>query len=183
MGLDGALLSKAADAAERMGEAERSLTLARADYHAAVRRLHLAGGSVREIGQALGISHQRVQQIVRGAGGSWWRRMWRTRRTPRDAVCTFCGKPPGEAAGLIAGPDVCICDACVARAAQALGPRLFGRDVLLAEGVHPHPACSFCGARRGADRPLAHAAEAALCTACLRACQEILAERGPAPAP
>lgn len=183
MGLDEALLERAEEAAERLGEAERTLMLARADYHAAVRRLHLAGGSVREIGEALGISHQRVQQIVRAAGGSWWRHTWRTRRTPRGAVCTFCARPPREAARLIAGPDVYICDACVERTARALGPRLFGRDVRLDEGAPSHGACSFCGEARSAERPLAHAARAALCTVCLHACQEILAGRAPADAP
>ena len=183
MELDEGLLGQAEEAAERLGEAERAAMLARADYRAAVRRLHLAGGSVRAIGRALGLSHQRVQQIVREAGGSWWRRVWRTRRPPRDAVCTFCGRAPREGASLIAGPEVFICDACVRRAAQAFGPRLFGRDVLLAEGAPAHPACGFCGIRRGTERPLAHEREAALCTACLHACQEILAGRGAPPAP
>ncbi|MCB0882268.1 MAG: hypothetical protein KDC33_08655, partial [Thermoleophilia bacterium] len=59
---------------EREHEAER----ARVDYQHSIRRLHADGGSLREIAEALGISHQRVHQIVdpgddprrgRGPGG------------------------------------------------------------------------------------------------------------------
>src|SRR2546425_707069 len=80
----------------RFAEAERQALLARGDYHTVVRRLHLGGGSLREIAQALGLSHQRVQQIVKGAGGSWWQRVWRTRMVGRDAVCTFCDRSSSE---------------------------------------------------------------------------------------
>src|SRR5437870_6176157 len=110
------LLERARAAQAAVAEAERQALLSRGVYHVAVRRLHLAGGSLREIAEALGVSHQRVQQIVNDAGGSWWRRVWRTRIVKRDAVCTYCGRPPGEVAKLIAGPNVYICDACVARA-------------------------------------------------------------------
>src|SRR5262245_37625576 len=106
MVIDEELLAKARSAANRVAEADRQVTLARADFHTHVRRLHLAGGSLREIAQALGISHQRVAQMVEISGGSWWSRVWRTRAPRRDAVCTFCGLPPGEVAKLVAGPNV-----------------------------------------------------------------------------
>ena len=38
----------------------------RVEFHQAVRRLHSAGPSMREIAEALGLSHQRVHQIVSG---------------------------------------------------------------------------------------------------------------------
>src|SRR5260370_31413615 len=38
----------------------------RAEYHQAIRRLHAAGASMREIADELGLSHQRVHQIVNG---------------------------------------------------------------------------------------------------------------------
>src|SRR5262245_25148648 len=108
MALDSELLKKAQTAGARFAEAERQALLARADYHTAIRRLHLSGGSFRELAQALGLSHQRIHQIVEGAGGTWWQRIWRNRNVRRDAVCTFCGLPPSEVAKLIAGPDVYI---------------------------------------------------------------------------
>jgi hypothetical protein len=52
------------------------------DYHHAIKKLHAAGGSLREIAEALELSHQRVHQIVEGPigppGRAW--REWKTRR-------------------------------------------------------------------------------------------------------
>ncbi len=119
MTLDGPLLAKARAEAARLTAAEREVLLTRADYHTAVRRLHLAGASLREVAEALGLSHQRVQQMVGLAGGSWWQRAWAARSRRRDAVCTFCERPPSEVDKLIAGPNVFICDACMALAEKA----------------------------------------------------------------
>ena len=79
MVLDRDLLARATAAGNELAEAERKALLSRAEYHTAIRRLHLGGGSFREIAQALALSHQRVQQIVNEAGGSWWSRVWRMR--------------------------------------------------------------------------------------------------------
>ena len=49
-----------------MLEAQHELERARADYGHAIRRLHAEGGSLREIAENLGLSHQRVHQIVEG---------------------------------------------------------------------------------------------------------------------
>jgi hypothetical protein len=179
MALDEELLRKAQAAGARLAEAEHQVQLARADYHAVVRRLHLAGGSLREVAQALALSHQRIQQIVDVAGGSWWQRIWRTRNIKRDAVCTFCERPPSEVAKLIAGPDVYICDSCVALAEEAItGGSPTGTGGLLATAKKGAKArCSFCG-HRGADRrPVVTAAAANVCSECLRLCREILDDR------
>ncbi len=168
------LLEKAKKAGARFAEVELQAELARADYHTAVRRLHLAGGSLREIAQALSVSHQRVQQIVSGAGGSWWRRVWRTRTVRPDAVCTWCGRSPAEVVNLIAGPNVFICDACVRSAEGAAGGREaagpFGR--LKEKSVAAR--CAFCGKRAGGGRTLIAAPAGQVCTDCLRICREIL---------
>ncbi len=168
------LLDAASSAARRLEAADREVLLARADYHGAVRRLHLGGGSLREIAQALSLSHQRVQQIVSSGGGSWWRRMWRTRRMPADASCTWCGRPPGEVARLIAGPKVFICDACVASAEKAAsghpaGPFTRTRKRTVAAG------CAFCRKRANDKRSLIAAEAGHVCTDCLTVCREILA--------
>jgi hypothetical protein len=172
MTLDEQLLKKAQREAARFAELERDAQLARADYHTAVRRLHLAGGSLREIAEALGVSHQRVQQIVNDAGGSWWRRVWRTRIVKRDAVCTYCGRPPGEVAKLIAGPNVYICDACVARAERTLTAGTDRGSVVLSKSLTAR--CSFCHRRKSAERPLIAQPSANICGECLRLCREIL---------
>ena len=168
MVLDEQLLAKARAQGKKFADAERDAVLARADYHAAVRRLHLAGASLREISEALGLSHQRVQQIVQNAGGTWWQRVWRSRKVKRDAVCTFCGRPPSEVQKLIAGPNVYMCDACVADAEKSITK---GRST----SATAH--CSFCGKRKSASRPLLVKNEANVCADCLRVCRQILADR------
>ena len=70
MPLDASLLEQAKAAEGRVIDAEHAAEVARADFHRTVRRLPLAGASLREIADALGLSHQRVHQIVESAGGS-----------------------------------------------------------------------------------------------------------------
>jgi hypothetical protein len=173
MVLESELLRKAQDAGSQLAESERQALLARAEYHTAIRRLHLAGASLREIAHALGISHQRVQQIVDEAGGSWWQRVWRTRNLKRDAVCSYCGHPPSEVAKLIAGPEVYICDACVLAATRSLAEG--GRGAApFARARGTRARCAFCGRR---DPELASAAQGSVCRECLRLCREILEQR------
>jgi hypothetical protein len=178
MTLDHDLLRKAQAAGSRASEAERRAQLARAEYHAVIRRLHLAGGSLREVAQALALSHQRVQQIVGTAGGSWWRRIWRTRNVKRDAVCTFCDRPPSEVSKLIAGPNVYVCDRCVVAAEQAMAGAPWaagGSPVLVREGARAR--CSFCGKRRAKGRQLVAGPAASVCRECLKLCRQILDDR------
>ncbi len=179
------LLEKAKSAAKRLEEAEREALLSRADYHAAIRRLHLGGGSLREIAQALSLSHQRVQQIVRGAGGTWWSRAWRTRSHTPEAICTWCGRSPSEVSKMIAGPNVFICNACVEAAAQTAdrgaghGPfagtrKPAGPGVSARAVANVTTRCAFCGKRPKGDRSVITAPVGNICTDCLRVCREII---------
>lgn len=165
MTVDPEMLKRAQAAGAILAAAEKASTLARAEYNTVIRRIHLAGGSLREMGAALGLSHQRVQQIVDGAGGSWW-----TPR-PRDAVCTFCEKPPSEVSKLISGPNVYICDGCIALAEQAVRGSA-GGSLALAEGGKA--ACSFCGKRRSKERPMVIGPSSNVCDACIGLCRQIL---------
>jgi DNA-binding CsgD family transcriptional regulator len=70
MTLDKDTLVQAEQARDRLLELQHSAEVARVDYHHAIRRLHAAGGSLREIADALGLSHQRVHQIVEPVDGS-----------------------------------------------------------------------------------------------------------------
>jgi hypothetical protein len=166
------MVRKAEAAGARLTEAEKAVAMARAEYNTVVRRIHLGGASLREIGAALGLSHQRVQQIVDDAGGSWWKP-----RT-RDMVCTFCGRPPSEVAKLLRGPNVFICDACIGLAERAAAGGPGGALALARAGK---AACSFCGKRRSAEKALVIGPESNVCDACIGVCRQILEDDGRTP--
>lgn len=172
---DTTLLEQAKTTGARLADAERDVLLARADYHTAIRRLHLAGASLRDIAQALSLSHQRVQQVISAAGGSWWQ-VWRFRRTAPDAVCHWCQRPPGEVTSLIAGPRLYICDACVETCEHALNGTS-RRNVQLKKVVRGvGTRCSFCAKRATPERPVVTGPRN-VCSGCLRTCREILDSR------
>jgi hypothetical protein len=167
------LLDKARAAGADLAEAERRVLTTRADYHTAIRRLHLAGAPLREIAEALSLSHQRVQQIVNVSGGSWWRGGWRSRRHTRDAVCTWCDRPPSEVEKLVAGPKVFICDACVTAASRVeRGTVKTGPLKLAKPGLRDR--CTFCHKRPTEARAVVTGPAAHICSECLRICREIM---------
>jgi hypothetical protein len=193
MGLDSELVREAEAARARLLEAEDAAEQARANYHHAIRRLHAAGGSLREIAEALGLSHQRIHQIVEEAAEPtprWWRRRGRRLRGPLLA-CSFCGRTRKEAGKLIAGPGVYICERCVAQAtrlsASAPGEG-WAEGSMRLEPPGSQVRCSFCGkdARQGVRLVAGGLAVppggkfgqdgARICDECLDLCLEILAE-------
>jgi hypothetical protein len=165
------LLQRARRTAADLAEADRQALLARAEHHTAIRRLHLAGASLREIADALSLSHQRIQQIVDGSGGSWWRKAWRTRGVTRDAVCTWCTRPPSEVGKLVAGPNIYICDDCVVQAFRELSALPQSGSGLRASRAR----CSFCSRAGGGARKVVTGARANVCDDCLRLCREFMA--------
>jgi hypothetical protein len=186
--IDEGLLAQARLAAERFVEAEQDAEVARVEFHRAVRRLHLRGASLRELAEALQLSHQRVHQIVEAAGGA---RRWRRRdRLPLELSCSFCGRPQRKTRKLVAGPGVYICETCVALADSVVAS---GRSEKTAIGIVEAVAaaartrrCSFCGKHRHQVSGLASTmanpcgklhADAAICSECLALCREIHAER------
>jgi Clp amino terminal domain, pathogenicity island component/ClpX C4-type zinc finger len=58
------LLRVARETRDRLLELQHEAERARADHHHAIRRLHVAGASMREIAESLGLSHQRIHQII-----------------------------------------------------------------------------------------------------------------------
>jgi hypothetical protein len=155
MGLDPELLHEAEAAKERLAAAQHAAERARADYHLAIRRLHAAGGSLREIAEALRLSHQRVHQVIQEAAEPtrWWRRR---RQIVHGAPgpCSICGRSHQECEQLIAGPEVFICDRCVAQATrlsvEAPGEG-WAEGPMRLEASESAARCSFCGkdARHG----------------------------------
>lgn len=182
--MDEELLAAARQAQERLIEAEQAADVAKAEFHRAVRRLHLSGASLRELAAAMHLSHQRIHQIVETAGGG--RRWGRRGQHPAELACSFCGRPPRKTRKIVAGPDVYICDRCiemaeaVIRSGQAaetaLGPLRSAPETMTQQ------RCSFCGKRRHQVTGLAVSAgnpvgkisgDAAICPECLSLCREI----------
>ncbi len=186
--VDEELLAAARQAQERLIEADHAAAVAKAEFHRAVRRLHLSGASLRELAAALHLSHQRVHQIVEIAGGG--RRWGRRGRLPPDLACSFCGRPQRKTRKLIAGPGIYICEKCVDAAEAvirtgqatetALGP------LQSVPGNMTQRRCGFCGKHRlqvtglatGAGSPAAKpAGDTAICAECLILCREIHSEQ------
>jgi hypothetical protein len=69
MTLDEQVLAEARELRGTLVDLETQAAHARVDYHHAIKKLHAEGGSLREIAEALELSHQRVHQIVDGASG------------------------------------------------------------------------------------------------------------------
>jgi len=193
------LLAEARQAQERLIDAERDVEVARAEFHRAVRRLHLHGSSLRELAANLGLSHQRVHQIVEEAGGSRrWVRVRGGNQTRGRAVgragelylaCTFCDKPQNKVRKLIAGPGVYICDGCTDLAVDVITSGRAGRTALGTMSSVPEEQsgvrCNFCGKDRGQVERVALMEEvtvdrtcssAAVCSECLLLCGEIITE-------
>jgi ClpX C4-type zinc finger len=194
MGLDPELLHEAEVAKEHLAVSQHAAERARADYHQAIGRLHAAGGSLREIAEALGLSHQRVHQIIdeAAAPARWWRRRAQLLKGP-PGPCSFCGRSHQECAQLIAGPGVYICDRCVTQAtrlsASAPGEG-WAEGPLGLEERGSEARCSFCGKDRrqgvllvtgglAATPDGTFGQDARICDECLDLCLEILAETSP----
>lgn len=171
MALDERLLHEARDAGARLADAEHRADVAKANYYHAIRMLHITGASLREIAEALAVSHQRVHQIIDAAGGA---KRWRPRRKARaDLACTFCGSAKDTVGRLVAGPNLFICDACVVLARRAIAgtSRRAGLARLPRTGTF---TCSFCGRSQGQADALVGGPGVYICDQCILLCEEII---------
>lgn len=173
MTVDERLAAQATAAEARIAACQAELDTARDEFQRAVRALYLGGASLREIADTLGISHQRVHQLLDlprqpEAKG-------RPRRGSTSQLdCSFCGRNQAEVSRLIAGPGIYVCDICVGRARDVVD---HGRSAMSARTrIDPGAAgtrCGFCGKR---DNTTATAGDTAICTECLDLCDEIMTE-------
>lgn len=186
MPLDEKLVQEALAVRERCSELELQLAQEKADFGWAIRRLHAAGGSLREIADALELSHQRVHQLVEGSGrGGWIARLIRGRPQsgPRSpGFCSFCGASQFDTRKLVAGPGVWICERCIGsatRVASEASPSAddAGRFDLVPEddkGVR----CNFCGRGLRRAKRIVRGGPSArtICDGCLKLCNQVLDE-------
>jgi ClpX C4-type zinc finger len=156
-GLDEAILREALQARDRLIRFEREADLARVGYQHAIRRLHAGGASLREIADALGLSYQRVHQVVDVGTGKGALKA----SVSAPMTCSFCGRSQAAVRKVVAGPGVRICDGCVDLALEALDrgeAERAGMARLVATGAaEPKARCDFCGKRRGEVSGLAAA--------------------------
>jgi hypothetical protein len=175
MVIDEGLLRQARDAGSRLADAQREAERAKADYHHAVRRLHFAGASMREVAEALEISHQRVHQIVEATGGTGG---WKARKKPDGELwCSFCGRSTEDVAKLIAGPGIYICDNCVGHVRLVLASGEAADTELTRIEALPEGStlkCSFCGQPASRVTAMVDGTRLSMCASCVQLCEEIL---------
>ncbi len=174
MTLDEAVLEETLARRERFVELQLDADVAKREYHAGIRRLHASGGSLREIAEALGVSHQLVHQIVDAADPP---------RPPTSTIqCTFCGVSQKAVKKLIAGPGVYICDECVALAtplAERRADEVTKGDTTLRVVTSPSALrCSFCGKKVREISVLVNAGGVHICNECIVLCRDIIDEEG-----
>lgn len=182
MAVEPELVSRASAAAARVRDLEEELEGAKAEYRQAVRRVHLAGASMREVAEVLGISHQRVHQIIDEGGVRRWRR--RRGEEPAQQTCSFCGREQRQVRKLVAGPGVYICDPCIlAAVGVAASGRAAKQPALQPVAANSDLLCSFCGKGRTQVHALVSGPPPrgerppSICDECLGLCGEILSEQ------
>jgi ClpX C4-type zinc finger protein len=191
MSVDRALLQQATRARDRFVAAQHEADRAQVSYQHAIRRLHASGASLREIADALGLSYQRVHQIVDPSSGKG-----ALKDATAEAACAFCGRADIDAHRLIAGPGLFICERCVDLAGEVLVEDDSRSDehatIARVDRADVKARCGFCGKRRSQVEGMAEAPMrppvgkgaqrrrpgVRICAACVALCGEILAERG-----
>lgn len=176
--LDPELLRETEGIRNRLREAEDSLNAVRGEFERSVRRLYIEGGSMREIANALGISHQRVHQLAGGKPPSWWQRLSGQVDEPVRG-CSFCGKGAKTVGKLVAGPGVNICDGCISAASSVLSETKgqSGKEKFEVVAPQSRQRCSFCGQRNG-KTPRATASGHQICRDCVGLAEAIVGDVG-----
>lgn len=159
----------------RVNELQIDLSKAKDEYHQAIRDLHIAGMSLREIGEKLNLSHQRVHQIVEAGNPTW--RFW-LRPAKQALICSFCGADSEQVNKLVAGPNLYICDRCANGCASVIANGQ-PTDESTKFRVLPKTSvlrCSFCGKAPAKQKAVAASQKHQICCKCLDMTLRIMAE-------
>jgi hypothetical protein len=130
-----ALIDKVEGTRGALEASEAEMRRKRSEYHAAVGDMARAGMTVREIGKSIGISHQRVQQIL------------------DELVCLFCGAGKYDGVPFVGGGGHgFICLDCLHLAQRGLRDKRRVEDdegrIMLFNKRGPE-RCDFCEHRIG----------------------------------
>lgn len=192
MPLDEDVLHQVNAARDHLEALEDQTYEARATLHQTIRRLHTTGGSMREIATALGMSHQRVHQII-GTDGivevessavtdvsplpvpASFPSAMSVAVTGGEDACSFCRAPRRELDRLLAAPGpVFICDSCVTLANLAVQQRSAAgfRSVPVDEDA----TCSFCGNASAIGGVMAESEKGSprICARCTETCRKLV---------
>ncbi len=171
MSLDPQRLAEARTAAAALEAAEAAIEPLRMAYRARLTALNAGGASLREIAAALGLSHQRVHQLVQADAGVPARpskasgvNSAPSARLVGKGVCVLCG----EAGVPAAGKAVCVCRPC----RQACRALLAGSGEAGERGIrqvrrHQRPRCASCGRQPEAGETFLAGPVGTLCQRCL----------------
>lgn len=168
--IDDEILAVATEARVRMEEAQRALNERRSEFEDAVRLLHTAGATLGEVVATLAINGSEASRILG--------------LTPHDVlVCSFCGTSQRDAASMIAGPFVYICDRCVVSAIDKIENRPARdpeRTAMVLVPAADIATCGFCGRERHQAAHLVSVSGGArICGDCLDLCTQIIEEERP----
>lgn len=93
-------------------------------------------------------------------------------------TCSFCSVNGNGTRGVVAGPSVFVCKACVAECRKALTRARAGRGPRLPWVVeHGGGRCSFCYQEPGLERPTVKRADAHICSMCVETCEDIFTDQ------
>lgn len=162
------LVKAALDRQKRILELEVEMNSAKENYSDAVRKLHESDMSYREIAVRLGVSHQRIHQIVeekRKKEQPW------IKLVKHDLHCVFCGLSNNQVDKLVAGSKTFICDSCAENCSKVAETNntMSNKHVTFKPlKASTRSTCSFC-ARAGKGRtPIVGSQKHQLCDVCLQ---------------
>ncbi|MBX9771126.1 MAG: hypothetical protein K2X29_07130 [Candidatus Obscuribacterales bacterium] len=150
---------------------------AKQDYSEAVRDMHKHGMSYREIAVRLGVSHQRIHQLV--DQGRKKERSW-IRLVDYNLKCSFCGLSNQEVSKLVAGSKIFICDVCADNCSAVVQTK----KSIKTKNAHFKPleeaaalSCSFCAKPSRSKTAVVGTSDQQICEACLQSIQHCLHDK------
>jgi ATP-dependent protease Clp ATPase subunit len=116
-----------------------------------------------------------------------------------DLFCSFCGKRKREVRKLVSGPRVFICNECIARCREVIGPRpsriaddradaerttedfptlppVDDEDVTAEKKPPDETHCSFCAKVKSAVDRLVAGPTVYICNECVELCEDVMAD-------